>query len=93
MIASNVPITTASTALFPLLPSTRELILSNSSTSAGNATFTVTGDQSAGFADQVVAPGASVTLSVQPGLTAAQLGTLAVSAASTATVTAQRVPY
>lgn len=93
MIAPNVNLTTASTTLFTLLPSTRALVLTNVTTSAGNATFTVRGDQTAGFADQTLSPGVSTTLSVQPGLTATQLGDLCASAASTATISAQRVPY
>lgn len=93
MIAPNVNLTTASTTLFTILPSTRALVLTNSTTSSGNATFTVRGDQTAGFADQTLAPGVSTTLSVQPGLTATQRGDLCASAASTATISAQRVPY
>ncbi len=84
MIAPNIALTTASTTLFTLLASTRALVLTNSVDSAGDATFTVRGDQTNGFADQTLSPGASTTLSVQPGLTSTELGDLCASAASTA---------
>ena len=92
VIASNIPLTTATTVLLPILASTRELIITNSSASAGNATFS-TDAVTAAFSNQTLAAGASVTLTLTPGAPNIDLGNLTAYAASTAYVTAQRVPF
>lgn len=88
-----VNLTTVSVALLPTLDSTTALILSNDSGSAGNVTFT---SSTTLFANQTVAPGASVTIDLVPRLGDALQGPaniVSASAATTALARVQRLPY
>ena len=94
-LVSNLPITTSKVTLFNLRPAARSLILTNASTSAGNATFSTAAAQDGThiLTNTVVAPGASTTVNITND-SANEVGTssLQVVAASTATVSAQSVP-
>ncbi len=89
-----VPVGTSAVSVLSVLGSTRQIVLTNQSGSAGNATFTHAGSNggSALFSSTTLAPGASSTIAV-PSSYAVRGGSIKVSAASKAVVRIQRTPH
>lgn len=92
MLAANISLTTANTALFPTRAGTRSIVVTNPAASAGNLTVSVPDAVVAPFSPKTLAPGTTETINLTPGIGQPGCGTLTATAASTATITAHSIP-